>query len=198
MKSAAHAPPKTSSRAFLALPEVPASGAASDEPEPSSPVEGIMSLDFDDFPHGNRPAGHPDLATVRDSHSDANDGRSSSTPRGRSSQTTTPAPSRKRTDTSSPPPPPPPKRQRREPQFTEGYEVVAGVKPKAADYEPTVQALLLRTMLEYSMRILTIKGFPDIGLQVTWARDCFRNACRAASEHFNINQRMIKLVSLAS
>ncbi|KAJ6597845.1 hypothetical protein B0H10DRAFT_1827035 [Mycena sp. CBHHK59/15] len=150
-----------------------------------------MDLDFDDPPRSDGPADNSDLGGDHDRHV-----HSSSTDRGRSSGgTTTPATSRKRANQSSPPPPPPPKRQRQEPQFAEGYEAVAGAKPKAADYEPTVRALLLRAMLEYAMRILTINAFPDAGLQVTWAHECFKNACRAANERFKITERMSKLIA---
>ncbi|KAJ7238854.1 hypothetical protein B0H12DRAFT_1025514, partial [Mycena haematopus] len=68
-------------------------------------------------------------------------------------------------------------------------------KPKASDYEPVVQALLLRAMLEYTVFIVVINAFPDIGLQATWAKECFKNACRAANEHYKINSRMIKLIA---
>jgi hypothetical protein len=45
---------------------------------------------------------------------------------------------------------------------------------------------------------VTINAFPGVALQLLWARDCFRNACRVASEHFTITDRMIKLVRLSS
>ncbi|KAJ7809988.1 hypothetical protein B0H13DRAFT_1927569, partial [Mycena leptocephala] len=82
------------------------------------------------------------------------------------------------------------------PQFAEGFVAgIAGAKPKASDYEPTVQALLIRGMAEYSMRILTIKGFPPVQMQMFWAKECFRNACRAAGSHYSITERMIKLMT---
>jgi hypothetical protein len=52
-------------------------------------------------------------------------------------------------------------------------------------------------MAEYSMRILTIKAFPPVEMQMGGAKECFRNACRAAGLHYSITERMIKLVSTA-
>lgn len=94
----------------------------------------------------------------------------------------------------SPPPAPPPKRKRKEPQFAQGY-VVTSAKPKAADYEPVVKALLIRAMAEYAMLILSLTAFPDIGLQTVWASRCFKNACRAADQHYKLTERMAKLAS---
>ncbi|KAJ6508169.1 hypothetical protein C8R45DRAFT_436900 [Mycena sanguinolenta] len=74
------------------------------------------------------------------------------------------------------------------------YNADSKGKPKAADYEAVVQALLLRAMQEYAARIVAIYAFPDIGLQATWAKECFKTACQATNEHFKINARMIKLI----
>ncbi|KAJ7927944.1 hypothetical protein B0H13DRAFT_1969808 [Mycena leptocephala] len=49
-------------------------------------------------------------------------------------------------------------------------------------------------MAEYSMRILTIKAFPPVEMQMGGAKECFRNACRAAGLHYSITERMIKLM----
>ncbi|KAJ7717262.1 hypothetical protein B0H16DRAFT_1799442 [Mycena metata] len=51
---------------------------------------------------------------------------------------------------------PPTKRSKskgKESKFREDFVLVAGAKPKAGDYEPVVEALLLRAMAEYSTRI---------------------------------------------
>ncbi|KAJ7911233.1 hypothetical protein B0H13DRAFT_2660635 [Mycena leptocephala] len=123
-----------------------------------------------------------------------NDAPSESSGRGRATPGPT-ASSRKRPNRAPAPSPPPPKRTRQEPQFAEGFVPgIAGAKPKASDYEPTVQALLIRGMAEYSMRILTIKAFPPVEMQMGWAKECFRNACRAAGLHYSITERMIKLM----
>jgi hypothetical protein len=67
------------------------------------------------------------------------------------------------------------------------------MKPKASNYEPVINALLNWAMAEYCMYIVTINAFPGITLQLVWAQDCFRNACRVASKHFTITDRMIKI-----
>ncbi|KAF7344217.1 hypothetical protein MVEN_01712400 [Mycena venus] len=195
----ANAPPGFSSRTFLSLPEAPASGAASDDPEPTSPILDDMHLDSDDLPPGNGPADTPDFGRAerdRHSHRDSNKASSSSTDRGRSTTGNSgSAGSGKRPQASSPAPPPPAKRKRQDPQFAEGYIAIARAKPKAADYEPVVNALLIRAMAEYSMLILTLNAFPDIALQMVWAKQCFSNACHAANERFKINTRIIKLIT---
>ncbi|KAJ7019295.1 hypothetical protein C8F04DRAFT_1257522 [Mycena alexandri] len=182
-------PPQTSSRAFLALPEQPSESPSADMDldVPDSPLTNGGSMAFDDADAGHSPDRDHDgnqLETHRSSSPSPSSGR------GRPVQSSTS--SRKRPQQSSPPPPPPPKRVRQEPQFAEGY--TSGGKPKAADYEPVVRALLLRAMLEYTVRILTKNPFPDVGLQVLWAKECFRSACRAAHEHFSITDRMMKLI----
>ncbi|KAJ7805522.1 hypothetical protein B0H14DRAFT_2611293 [Mycena olivaceomarginata] len=95
--------------------------------------------------------------------------------------------------------PPPEKRTRkvprREPQFAETYVVVTGARPKAADYEPVVRALLLKAMVEYCMLILTINVFPDITTQLDWAKKCFKNACRADNVRFSMTERIVKLIT---
>ncbi|KAJ7790485.1 hypothetical protein B0H14DRAFT_210673 [Mycena olivaceomarginata] len=187
-------PPKTSSRAFLAIPEPTNEGQTS--PSPSDDI-----LD-----RSTSPSGHDDLfdplidspdprrCAGRDDH--GHNDASSSPARGRSTPAAaSSAGSRKHPRQSSPSPPPPPKRKRKEPQFAEGYVYTAGTKPKASDYEPVVNALLIRAMAEYCMFIVTINAFPDVALQLVWARECFRNACRVASEHFTITDRMIKLIT---
>ncbi|KAF7353285.1 hypothetical protein MSAN_01516500 [Mycena sanguinolenta] len=178
-KQNAHAPVKTSSRAFLNLPEDPAHGDVSDDSDSDSPTpstihpssEGAMPSDMD--------VDAPEAGAERDSHTHG---------------TTPPAASRKRTSDNTSSPPPLAKRHRHEPQFTDTYKAGSKGKPKAADYEAVVQALLLRAMQEYSARVIILNAFPDIGLQTTWAKECFKNASRAANEHYKINGRMISLI----
>ncbi|KAJ7859054.1 hypothetical protein B0H14DRAFT_3631352 [Mycena olivaceomarginata] len=180
LKSKTQAPPKTSSRAYLAIPEVPSHGNDSDDPEPTSPTHRPMDLDSDDH-HDGAPSSFTD--------------RGRSTPGNSGS-----AGSGKRPQASSPAPLPPAKRKRQDPQFAEGYIAIARAKPKAADYEPvvmtkSVNALLIWAMAEYSMLILTINAFPAVALQLLWAKQCFSNACRAADERFKITDRIIKLIT---
>ncbi|KAF7336495.1 hypothetical protein MSAN_02304200 [Mycena sanguinolenta] len=164
-KQKTHAPPKTSSRAFLKLPENPGTGNASDDSDSDSPTPSTVHPSSEGLRPSNMDVDAPDAGAERDSH--AHD-------------STSPTASRKRTNDDSSTPAQPSKRHRREPQYAETYNAVKGAKAKAADYEPVVQALLLRAMLEY---------------MTTWAKECFKNACRAANEHFKINDRLIKLIT---
>ncbi|KAJ7718085.1 hypothetical protein B0H16DRAFT_426704 [Mycena metata] len=92
---------------------------------------------------------------------------------------------------------PPTKRSKskgKESKFREDFVLVAGAKPKAGDYEPVVEALLLRAMAEYSTRVLTREGFPQT-LAFQWARECFSNACAAAKLRYILTDRMAKLIT---
>ncbi|KAF7372601.1 hypothetical protein MVEN_00122900 [Mycena venus] len=176
LKSKTQAPPKTSSRAYLAIPEVPSHGNDSDDPEPLLQLTAPWTSTLTTPRHD----GAPSFFTDRGRSTTGNSGS---------------AGSGKRPQASSPAPPPPAKRKRQDPQFAEGYVAIARAKPKATDYEPAVNALLIRAMAEYSMLILTINAFPAVTLQLLWAKQCFSNACRAADERFKITDRIIKLIT---
>ncbi|KAJ7640561.1 hypothetical protein B0H17DRAFT_1339288 [Mycena rosella] len=97
-------------------------------------------------------------------------------------------------------PAPPAKRTRsvvaaKESKFRQGFVAVASVKAKACDYEPIVEAILLRAMSEYMARILAIDAFPGITLQIQWAYECFHHACISAKDHYLLTDRMAKLIT---
>ncbi|KAJ7237107.1 hypothetical protein C8J57DRAFT_1247350 [Mycena rebaudengoi] len=96
-----------------------------------------------------------------------------------------------------PPPPAPPSSTKRPPpldaKFRQGF--VAGGKPKAADYEDIIQALLLRAMAEYSANILSTDAFPPIGIQLDWAARCWMSTCRTAKARYILADRMAKLIT---
>ncbi|KAJ7456369.1 hypothetical protein B0H11DRAFT_2321670 [Mycena galericulata] len=190
--------PITSSRAFLKIPEVPAPTSGQDTASPPSPSwtpEDNMDLDDNPFaedPRHNDWGGDPDHGVPRSSsplrsggHTDRRDGHRAS-PRGSSTSWPKSSPSA---------PAPPAKRPRKEPQFAQGYVTTGGVKPKVADYEPVVRALLIRAMAEYAVFILTKKAFPDAGLQTKWAGQTFKNSCRASNQYFKLTERMGKLIT---
>ncbi|KAJ7137384.1 hypothetical protein C8R43DRAFT_610780 [Mycena crocata] len=194
-------PPKISSRAYLALPEI---AAGPDTSPPASPrhyddrVDDVP-MDLDDVPPPPRGAAAATPRRATESHGDSHS-HYDSTPatsthdhRGRPAapDTTT----RKRHQQSSPAPAPPPKRKRKEPKFAEGFIIVAGIKSKAADYEPEVKALILRACNEYAVRILIMNAFPDSALQTQWGKECFRNACRAAQQFYSSTTRIITLIT---
>lgn len=92
------------------------------------------------------------------------------------------------TPTQSPP------KEKKIPQFAVGY--VSGGKPKAADYEDVVQALLLRAMHEYESRIVGINPYPDSANQSKWTKICWKEACHVAAEDYSMTERMSKMVCL--
>ena len=79
-------------------------------------------------------------------------------------------------------------------QFAVGY--VNGGKPKAADYEDVVQALLLRAMHEYESRIIGVSPYPDSANQSKWAKICWREACHVTVEDYGMTEQMSKMVDI--
>ncbi|KAJ7216107.1 hypothetical protein B0H12DRAFT_1241919 [Mycena haematopus] len=95
-------------------------------------------------------------------------------------------------------PPPPAKRSRpkaKHPQFREGFVAAAGAKPKAADYAPIEEAIILRACAEYSCRVVASGGFPGTSVQYQWAEECFNNVCRSSNERYKSTDRVIKLIT---
>ncbi|KAJ7244484.1 hypothetical protein C8J57DRAFT_1011188, partial [Mycena rebaudengoi] len=90
-------------------------------------------------------------------------------------------------------PPPAAKRTKAEAaKFADNFK--AGSRPKAADYEDIVQALLIRAMAEYSVYILTVYAFPDTDMQKKWVRECWRAAGKIAGKRFALSDRMANLI----
>ncbi|KAF8219802.1 hypothetical protein L208DRAFT_1337754 [Tricholoma matsutake] len=85
-----------------------------------------------------------------------------------------------------------PPKEKKIPQFAVGY--VNGGKPKAADYEDVVQALLLHAMHEYESHIVGVSHYPDSANQSKWAKICWREACRVAVEDYGMTEWMSKMI----
>ena len=85
-----------------------------------------------------------------------------------------------------------PPKEKKVPQFAVGY--VSGGKPKAADYEDVVQALLLHAMHEYESCIVGVSPYPDSANQSKWAKICWKEACRVAVSDYGMTERMSKMV----
>ncbi|KAJ6527884.1 hypothetical protein DFH09DRAFT_1327987 [Mycena vulgaris] len=186
--------PRTTPRAFMRLPEPTPEQRILDAEvsTPSSPtgagddaspiVNRVSSPPRSSSPmvHSSSPTPHSSFPTT---------GR-----RGRASPgDTIPAQKRSRSPASSPPPPakrfkpkPPPA------EFREGY--VPGVKPKASDYAPVPHALLIRACADYSARIVAVYAFPAVTVQIQWATETFKGACRAAGEFCALSDRMAKII----
>jgi hypothetical protein len=91
-------------------------------------------------------------------------------------------------DISTPVPP----KEKKVAQFAVGY--ASGGKPKTADYEDVVQALLIHAMHEYESRIVGISPYPDSAIQSKWAKICWKEACSVAVEDYCMTERMSKMV----
>lgn len=87
-----------------------------------------------------------------------------------------------------------PPKEKKKPEFAVGY--VSGGKPKAADYEDVVQALLLRAMHEYESRIVGVTPYPDSANQSKWTKICWKEACSVAAEDYSMTERMSKMVCI--
>ena len=77
-------------------------------------------------------------------------------------------------------------------KFQDG--VVIGKRPKAADYEEVVVALLVRTMFDYEGLVSTHNAFPDVSLRRQWTLRCWKQALKDANEWIEISERMMTLV----
>jgi hypothetical protein len=71
---------------------------------------------------------------------------------------------------------------------------VIGKRPKAADYEEVVGALLVRAMFNYEGLVSTHNAFPDVSLRRQWILRCWKQALKDADEWIEISERMITLV----
>ncbi|KAF7328360.1 hypothetical protein MVEN_02551600 [Mycena venus] len=98
-------------------------------------------------------------------------------------------------ESSAPPPPKRSKSKAKESQFRDGFAPAPGAKPNASDYEPIVEAPLLRACAEYSARIAANNGFPPTTVQYQWADECFNNVCRSSKERYKLLPRMAKVIT---
>ncbi|KAF8496397.1 hypothetical protein F5888DRAFT_1634925 [Russula emetica] len=79
--------------------------------------------------------------------------------------------------------PPPPKQTRLPPApLRQGY--TPGQKPRAADYENSVEKMLLDAMHEYACLILTNDTFPNGVKQTHWAKAAWLAACDDNGVHY--------------
>jgi hypothetical protein len=79
------------------------------------------------------------------------------------------------------------------PAYRSGAEI-SEKKPKAADYEDIVNALIVRAASEYEALISTKNSFPDTATRNKWAKKCWTNAANAADEHYMLTDRINSLV----
>lgn len=79
------------------------------------------------------------------------------------------------------------------PAFRDGV-VVNPKKPKAADYEEVVQALIIRAAFEYEALVSTKNSFPDTALRHKWAVKVWKNLTRDTEEHYMMTDAISSLV----
>ena len=77
-------------------------------------------------------------------------------------------------------------------KFQDG--AVIGKRPKAADYDDVVVALLVRAMFDYEGLVSKHNAFPDVSLRRQWTLRCWKQALKDADEWIEISERMITLV----
>jgi hypothetical protein len=107
-----------------------------------------------------------------------------------SSSDTTPA---KRADRSSPVAQTTRVPELKVPAYRSGAEI-SDKKPKAADYEDIVNALIVRAAAEYESLISTKDAFPDTATRNKWAKKCWINAGIDADERYVLTDRINSLV----
>ncbi|KAJ6573353.1 hypothetical protein B0H10DRAFT_2237109 [Mycena sp. CBHHK59/15] len=208
---------KISARAFLRLAESTEQDRNLDEEEPrpendpSKDLDIGMDVDSDDQRSRARSLERRPSVSADQAHSchrsGSRSGRRSSpvrpasphshsdgrTPRGRSPALDVTSHKRSRPTPNSPPPPA--KRSKApEAKFREGF-LLTNAKAKASDYKDVVRAVLLRAMADYTAHILAIDAFPDVGLQMKWAKECWKASCRVSGERYALSERMAKLIT---
>lgn len=50
---------------------------------------------------------------------------------------------------------------------------------------------------EFSVRVCTRTALPDPEVQIAWANEVWKNACKTVEEEYEITDRVIGLVSLS-
>jgi hypothetical protein len=174
--------PKTAARSFLRLPEPTADQGVLDA-QVSPPPSPTKDVDDSTAPGGDAPPHTSSPSPVQRGDAPAADATSRKRPHPAGSL----PPTAKRV-----------KSVALDALFTQGFTAVKGVKPKASDYAPIPHALLIRACADYSARIVAVDAFPEVGVQMKWAQETFRAACRAAGNRYVLTDRMAKIVRVIS
>ena len=83
------------------------------------------------------------------------------------------------------------------PAYRSGAEI-SEKKPKAADYEDIVNALIVRAATEYESLISTKDAFPNTATRNKWAKKCWINAGIDADEHYVLTDRINSMVRMSN
>ncbi|KAJ7939304.1 hypothetical protein B0H13DRAFT_2300559 [Mycena leptocephala] len=197
--------PKISPRAFLLLPEPTAEERVLDsQPSPSLSPPGDLN-DLEDSsaappPRSSSPphSSSPPRSSSPASHSSSPPHNSSPSPSSGELAPTTGTASQKRphpADSTLPPPAKRSKPEAEEMKFREDFVLSAAGKPKASDYVPVGQAVIIRACADYSARILVRNAFPPLTLQAKWAAETFFGSCRVSKEHFILTARITTIIT---
>ncbi len=71
-------------------------------------------------------------------------------------------------------------------------------KPKAADYDPRVDKLIIHACHQYEVLVSTEEPFPEAGTPVTWASRVWSDVCRRAEVNYTLSDHIEKIVSNVS
>lgn len=68
-------------------------------------------------------------------------------------------------------------------------------KPKASDYDPRVDKLIIHACHQYEVLLSTEEPFPEAGSPVMWASRVWSDVCRSAEVNYTLSDRIEKIVS---
>ncbi|KAJ7762800.1 hypothetical protein DFH07DRAFT_956706 [Mycena maculata] len=192
--------PKIAPRAFLLLPEPTAEERVlnSQPSPPPSPLEDPNNPE-DSSAAPPPPSSSPLCRSSPGPRSSSPTHSSSlSVSSGELTRPTADTASRKRPhlpDSTVPPPAKRSKPEAEEMKFREGFVLSVAGKPKASDYVPVGQAVIIRACADYSARVLAQKGFLPLARQATWAAEAFFGSCRVSKEHFALTARITTIIT---
>lgn len=72
--------------------------------------------------------------------------------------------------------------------------IVNPKKPKAADYEEVISALIIRAAFEYEALVSTKDSFPDTALYHKWALKVWKNTTNDTNEPYEMTDPISSLV----
>ncbi len=69
-------------------------------------------------------------------------------------------------------------------------------KPKASDYDPRVDKLIINACHQYEVLISTEEPFPEAGTPVMWASRVWSDICKSAEVNYTLSDRIEKIVHI--
>ncbi|OJT05253.1 hypothetical protein TRAPUB_3960 [Trametes pubescens] len=68
-------------------------------------------------------------------------------------------------------------------------------KPKASDYDPRVDKLIINACHQYEVLISTEEPFPEAGTPVMWASRVWSDICKSAEVNYTLSDRIEKIIT---